>query len=109
MIREKGPWPLIVAQNFKSPEEVIAVIGGAIPEGEAPTWDMVLSPKFRGYIARQGVCYYPELNVTIIPTSSISPVTIGAPNMPSRRRSCSISRGLPRQVGCIWTEQSSGE
>ncbi len=62
MVREKGPWPLIFAQNFKSPEEIIAVTGGTIPEGTTMTWDMVLSPKFRGYIASQGVCYYPELN-----------------------------------------------
>ena len=61
VVRDNAPWPLIVAQNFKSPEEIIAVTGGKIPEGEAVTWDKVLSPKFRGWIARQGICYYPEL------------------------------------------------
>lgn len=62
VVRENGPWPLILAENFKSPEEVIAVTGGVIPEGMTITWDILLTPVFRGYIARQGVCYYPELN-----------------------------------------------
>ena len=61
-IRDNGPWPLIFAQNFSSPEEIIAVTGEPVPEGETLTWDMVLSPKFRGWIGRQGVCYYPELH-----------------------------------------------
>ena len=64
VVRENGPWPLILAENFKSPEEVIAAVGGTIPEGITLTWDMILqgSGTFRGYIARQGVCFYPELN-----------------------------------------------
>lgn len=62
VVRENGPWPLILAENFKSPEEVIATTGGVIPEGMTITWDMILSGVFRGYLARQGVCYYPELN-----------------------------------------------
>lgn len=64
VVRECGPWPLILAENFKSPEEVIAAIGGEIPEGMTVTWDMILNGNgtFRGYLARQGVCFYPELN-----------------------------------------------
>lgn len=62
VVRENGPWPLILAENFNSPEELIAVTGGVIPEGVTLTWDMLLSGVFRGYLARQGVCYYPELN-----------------------------------------------
>lgn len=62
VVRDNGPWPLILAENFKSPEEVIATSGGVIPEGMTITWDMILSGVFRGYIARQGVCFYPELN-----------------------------------------------
>ena len=64
VVRENGPWPLILAENFKSPEEVIAAVGGTIPEGITLTWDMILqgSGTFRGYIARQGVCFYPELD-----------------------------------------------
>lgn len=64
VVRENGPWPLILAENFKSPEEVIATTGGVLPEGFTLTWDMILngSGVFRGYLARQGVCYYPELH-----------------------------------------------
>jgi len=61
VVRRNGPWPLILAENFKTPEEVIATTSGALPEGFKATWDMVLTPVFRGYLARQGVCYHPEL------------------------------------------------
>jgi hypothetical protein len=61
VVRDNGPWPLILAENFKAPEEVFAATGGAPPEGVTITWDMILTPVFRGYLARQGVCLYPEL------------------------------------------------
>ena len=61
VVREHGPWQLILAENFKTPEEVIATTSGKIPEGVKLTWDMILNPVFRGYLARQGVCFYPEL------------------------------------------------
>jgi hypothetical protein len=62
VVRAHGPWPLILANHFRTPEEVLATGGSAqIPEGVELTWDMVLSPVFRGQLARQGVCFYPEL------------------------------------------------
>jgi hypothetical protein len=61
VVREHGPWPLILAHHFKTPEEVIATTSGVLPEGFVPTWDMVLSPVFRGYLARRGVCFYREI------------------------------------------------
>ncbi|MCB1853609.1 MAG: hypothetical protein KDI05_01945 [Halieaceae bacterium] len=61
VVREHGPWQLILAENFSTPEEVIATTSGALPEGVQLTWDMVMYPVFRGYLARAGVCYYPEL------------------------------------------------
>lgn len=62
VVRDNGPWPLILASHFKSPEEVLATGGSAnVPEGVKVTWDMVLSPVFRGHLAHQGVCLYPEL------------------------------------------------
>ncbi len=62
VVRDHGPWPLILAQNFKSPEEVIAATGGVIPEGVTLTWDMFLkNATFRGYFARGGTCFYPEV------------------------------------------------
>ncbi|BBF69720.1 hypothetical protein [Sphingomonas bisphenolicum] len=62
VVRDNGPWPLILAENFKTPEEVIATTSGAIPEGVTLTWDMIgLNPVFRGYLARGGTCFYPEI------------------------------------------------
>ena len=60
-IRAKGPWQLILAQHFDSPEEVVATTSGSVPEGVELTWDMFLTPNFRGYIAKYGVCLRPEL------------------------------------------------
>lgn len=61
LVRDNGPWSLILSQHFKSPDEVIATTSGTIPEGFTPTWDMFLSPVFRGYLARGYTCLYPEI------------------------------------------------
>ncbi len=65
VVRENGPWQLILAENFETPEEVFATTSAAgheLPEGVELTWEMLLTnPVFRGYLARQGVCFYPEL------------------------------------------------
>ena len=62
VVRTHGPWQLILAENFETPEEVIATTSGQLPEGVELTWDMLLqNPVFRGYLARQGVCFHPEL------------------------------------------------
>lgn len=62
VVRRNGPWKLILAENFSTPEEVIATTSGTIPEGITLTWDMIgLNPVFRGYLARNGTCFYPEI------------------------------------------------
>jgi hypothetical protein len=61
VVRREGPWSLILAQHFNSPEEVIATTSGMIPEGFTPTWDMFLSPVFRGYFAKSSTALYPEI------------------------------------------------
>ena len=61
VIRREGPWTLILSQHFKSPEEVIATTSGSVPEGFTPTWDMFLSPVFRGYFAKGMTSLYPEI------------------------------------------------
>jgi hypothetical protein len=61
-VREKGPWSLILAQHFKSPEEVIATTSGQVPEGFKPTWDMFLSPVFRGYFAKGHTSLHSDLD-----------------------------------------------
>lgn len=60
-VRKAGPWSLILAQHFKSPEEVVATTSGQMPEGFKPTWDMFLSPVFRGYLAQAGTCLVPGI------------------------------------------------
>jgi hypothetical protein len=62
VVRSQGPWPLVLAHHFKTPEEVLATGGSmTLPEGFKPTWDMVLSPVFRGYLAHEGVCLFREI------------------------------------------------
>lgn len=61
VVRREGPWQLILAQHFKSAEEVVATLSGEMPEGITPTFDMFLTANFRGYFAMDGTCLYPEL------------------------------------------------
>ena len=61
VVRRDGPWQLILAQHFSSPEEVMASTSGVLPDGFKPTWDMFLSSVYRGYFARGGVALYPEI------------------------------------------------
>jgi len=62
VVRTKGPWKLIIAQHFASPEELIATMSGAFPEGFTPSLDLFLTPTFRGYLANYGTVLYPELH-----------------------------------------------
>ena len=62
LIREQGPWKMILALHFKSPEEVVATTSGAVPEGVELSWDMFLSHYFRGYLAKAGVSLYAEMD-----------------------------------------------
>lgn len=62
LIRDKGPWQLILAQHFASAEEVVATLSGAMPEGVTPTFDMFLTPNFRGYLAKYGASLHPEID-----------------------------------------------
>jgi len=61
VVRRNGPWKLIIAQHFKSAEELFATMSGSIPEGVTPSLDMFVTPAFRGYFAQNGACLYPEL------------------------------------------------
>lgn len=61
IVRREGPWSLILAQHFASADEVVATMSGAFPEGVTPTFDMFLTPVFRGYFAKHGTCLFPEI------------------------------------------------
>lgn len=62
VVRDNGPWKLILAQHFDSAEEVLATLSGDMPEGIEPTMDMFLTPVFRGSLAQNGTCLYPEID-----------------------------------------------
>ena len=62
VVRTQGPWRLIIAQHFASPEELMATMSGAFPEGFTPSLDMFLTATFRGYLANYGTVLYPELH-----------------------------------------------
>jgi hypothetical protein len=62
VVRTQGPWKLIIAQHFASPDELIATLSGAFPEGMTPSLDMFLTPTFRGFYANYSAVLYPELH-----------------------------------------------
>lgn len=59
VIRGNGPWPLIIAQHFASVEELIATSTGSGVDGVS--LDDFVTPTFRGYLAKDSICYYPEI------------------------------------------------
>ena len=61
VVRDNGPWQLILAQHFDSPEEVVATLSGVdVEEGAEVDFDMFLTANFRGYLATNGACLYPD-------------------------------------------------
>jgi hypothetical protein len=61
VVRREGPYSCILAQHFSSPQEVVASLAGQLPEGVEPTWDMFLTPVFRGYFAKGSTALHPEI------------------------------------------------
>jgi hypothetical protein len=64
VVRQYGPWKLILAHHFASAEELIATLTGAMPPGVKPTLDMFLTPTFRGFLANYSACLYPGIEDT---------------------------------------------
>jgi len=62
VVRDSGPWRLIIAQHFASADELMATMSGAFPEGFTPSLDLFLTPTFRGYLANYGAVLYPQLH-----------------------------------------------
>ncbi|WP_380879354.1 hypothetical protein ACFB49_21760 [Sphingomonas sp. DBB INV C78] len=62
VVRQNGPWKLILAQHFASAEELVATLSGGFPEGVTPTLDMFLTPTFRGFYANYSSCLFPEIS-----------------------------------------------
>nr|WP_138844309.1 hypothetical protein [Rhodococcus pyridinivorans] len=61
VIRENGPWRLILAHHFSSTEEYLAISGGKDRKADAKLSDFV-APVFRGFLGNDGVVFYPELH-----------------------------------------------
>jgi hypothetical protein len=61
VVKRHGPWKGIIANHFKSVDEVIATITGNIPPDHGMTLDDIASAHFRGFFAKNSVCFYPEL------------------------------------------------
>jgi len=61
VVRGAGPYAPILSQHFSSPEEVVASLAGQLPEGVKPSWDMFLTPVFRGYLAKGHTVLHPEI------------------------------------------------
>lgn len=59
LIRREGPWPLIIALHFASIEELVATASGGGVDGA--TLDDFVTPTFRGYLAKDSIALYPEI------------------------------------------------
>lgn len=62
VVKRRGPWKTITSQAFKSVDELVATSnsGNADKEG-AMTLDDIASGHFRGRLAQDSVCLYPEI------------------------------------------------
>ena len=74
VIRRHGPWKMVLALHFNSAEEVVATMAGDMPEGITPTFDMFLTPNFRGLLGSYGACLYPELEDVFYSSSHLARV-----------------------------------
>ncbi len=61
VVREHGPWKLIIAQHFASAEELLATLSGGAPDNGGLSLDMFLTPTFRGFLANYSAALYPEI------------------------------------------------
>ncbi len=61
VIKHRGPWKGIIAHHFQSVDEVIATVTGNVPSDHGLTLDDIASAHFRGFFAKNSVCFYPEL------------------------------------------------
>lgn len=61
VVKREGPWPGIAAHHFESVDELIATVTGVVPENHGLTLDDIASAHFRGFFAKNSVCFHPEL------------------------------------------------
>ncbi len=61
VIKREGPWPTIISHHFETVDEMIATVSGVVPPDHGLTLDDVAGPHFRGFFAKNSVCFFPEL------------------------------------------------
>jgi hypothetical protein len=64
VIERAGPWPTITAHHFDTVEELVATSSGPMRGDEQATitLDDIATAHFRGYFAKNSVCFYSELD-----------------------------------------------
>jgi hypothetical protein len=62
VVRQEGPWKLIIAQHFANVDELMATLSGGLPEGVEPSLDSFITPTFRGFYANYSAALYPEIH-----------------------------------------------
>jgi hypothetical protein len=61
VVQQHGPWPIIAAHHFETVDELIATTTGVVPKDHGLTLDDVAAAQFRGFFAKNSVCFHPEL------------------------------------------------
>jgi hypothetical protein len=61
VVKRNGPWGTIISHHFETVDELIATVSGVIPPDHGLTLDDVAGPHFRGFFAKNSVCFYPEI------------------------------------------------
>ncbi|MGZ4704081.1 MAG: hypothetical protein ACXWCM_04360 [Acidimicrobiales bacterium] len=74
VIKREGPWASIIAEHFQTVDEVIATTTGIIPKDHGLTLDDIAIAQFRGFFAKNSVCFYPELNDVFYNTAFLEEV-----------------------------------
>lgn len=62
LVKREGPWPTIISHHFQSADELIATVTGVVPENHGLTLDDLSGPHFRGFLAQNSTCLYPEVH-----------------------------------------------
>ena len=100
VVKQNGPWKSIIANHFKSVDELIATITGNIAPDHGLTLDDIASAHFRGFFTKNSVCFYPELEDVYYDGGSCprsSP--IGMPNTQADAHALQHLRTAQHRVG----------
>ena len=57
VVKREGPWGTIISHHFETVDEVIATTSGVIRPDHGLTLDDIAGPHFRGFFAKNSVCF----------------------------------------------------